>query len=124
MKKANGYTEKDVRDYAIKLMTSTRAILCGKVSRLDKRFSFNKAVLAYIRKNPVSRAEILAKKKARAKNKPVPYTNVLSRPLVKDFKSNRHELRQILPDRLVFISGRNHWAKDSLDMKILSTLNK
>lgn len=124
MKKQKEFTSDDVKSYALKLMTSKMAISCGKVPRLDKRFSFNQAVLAYMRKNPVNRVEVLAKMKARSKNNPAPYTNVLSRPLVKDFKSNRHELRQILPDRLVFISGRNHWAKDGLDRKILSILKK
>ena len=124
MKKSNEYSDKDVKAYAIKVMTSTSAILFGKMKKLDRRFNFNRDVIKFIEKNPVNKFDILKKRRDRAKNKPSEFINVLSRPLVKDFKNNKAYLRQILPDRLCFHSGRNHWAKDSFDFKILAILRK
>lgn len=131
MKKANEYTANDVKSRAIKLMTSTHAVLQRggngrKYYRLDFRFNFDRAVWAYMKSHPLSesqKAEILAKKKERAKNKNWQFQNVLSNPLVKDFKNNRHSLSYIDEHRLCF-HGRNHWAKNNFDRKILSILLK
>lgn len=113
-----------VKSYAIKLMVSTKHLLLNKPISLDRRYNFNKEVLAYIAKHKaeIDKDIILAKRKERFNNKKQPFTNILSNPLVKDFKNNRFDLKSISNEGLHFIGGRNHWAKNSLDFKVLGVL--
>lgn len=64
------------------------------------------------------------KRKQRENQKPEPFKNILQNPIVKDYINNRHKLKQILNDRLLFWGGRNHWAKNETDLRILSILRK
>lgn len=64
------------------------------------------------------------KHKQRVIQKPKPYKNILQNPIVKDYINNRHKLKQILNDRLLFWGGRNHWAKNETDLRILNILRK
>lgn len=70
------------------------------------------------------RDEVLKKQVARRKNKPAAFSNVLSNPIVKDYRANRPFIEKIYPDRIVFSGYRNHWAKDEKDIRILRILRK
>ena len=68
--------------------------------------------------------EVKNKRKQRHNQKPKPFTNILQNPLVKDYINNRYTIKHILNNRLVFWGGRNHWAKNETDIRILNILRK
>lgn len=127
MKKANEYTQKDVARRGFGLIYSADNILLRRRPKMDKRYNFSNDVLTFVKNHQLSEAErlaILATKKQRAKNRPQNPVTLFQLPLLKDYMSNKSDIRQVLPDRLVFIGGRNHWAKNEQDRRILSILIK
>lgn len=94
--------------------------------KVDKRTKVGKLALEMVYKleKTYDFEEVKNKRKQRHNQKPEPYKNILQNPLVKDYINNRHNLKQVLNDRLVFWGGRNHWAKNETDLKILNILRK
>ncbi len=91
--------------------------------KVDRRTTFGKSVLAeYNRlRNSVNISEIQSKQRQRRANK-VSFTNILSNPLVRDWKSNKGRYGfKIASDRIIE-GSRNHWAKSETDKRILSIL--
>ena len=102
-------------------------LLFHKSIRLDMRFKSSYEVLALIKKYQISTTEkkrILSLKKERSKNRIQKIDNVLSNKLAKDYLTNKYYLRGVYDDHLVFSSGRNHWAKNETDLKVLAILKK
>lgn len=134
MKNKNIPDEKRVKAYALRLMHRTDFLLSPyrfqspkKFFHLDMRYNFDKAVFYYITRNPLTeeqKAAVIAKKKQRAKNRREEFTNVLSLPLVRDYRAHKKELRRITDKFLCFNNGRNHWAKNSFDSNVLAILKK
>lgn len=94
-----------------------------KLPKVDKRTKVGKLALEMIYKleKTYNFEEVREKKKLRNLNRVKPFTNILSRPLVKDYINNKHSLKKVHENRLEFY-GRNHWAKDELDLRILKKL--
>lgn len=131
MKKANEYTQKDVKRRGLAILYSTQSILLNhnlRRFRLDMRYNFNKDLAAFIRQNALpenERQRVKELRRQRAKNKSPEYTRIFDLPIVKDWiKNKRRELKGISGDGLHFYGGRNHWAKNDKDRKILSILKK
>ncbi len=132
---AGTYTRRDVIRAAWNVYASEiREMLCDtyaevRVLRHDRRYIFNieaeSAARAIIDKK--GRSGIIAdrekhRQRTRAKveewRRPA---NVLQSSIVRDYVQNRHNLRRVCPDRLVFDS-RNHWAETAQDRKVLAIL--
>jgi hypothetical protein len=68
--------------------------------------------------------EIERKRNARRKLRQAPsFVNIFERPLVRDYLSNKRSLEHVHGQCLRFF-GRNHWAKDAKDLRILEILKK
>lgn len=96
-----------------KVMQVDRRTKVGKlalemVCEIEKTFDFEKAY---------------RKRKERREKKVKPFLNILGRPIVKDYLNNKHQIKAIHKDRIDFF-GRNHWAKDATDFKIIEILMK
>ena len=119
-------TESEARKIAYKILCSRYRVILGKSSsknfHLDMRRKFDKLIYKYICeiRQLINFSEILAKQKVRQKNKPYQFTNVLQNSLYLDYKRNggRIEVQRL------YVHGRNHWAKNEFDLKVLSILNK
>ena len=100
-----------------------KSIYRGAKLRIDKRTRVGKLALEMIYKleKTYNFEEVREKKKLRSLNGVKSFTNILSRPLVKDYINNKNSLKKIHNDHLEFY-GRNHWAKDELDLRILKKL--
>lgn len=97
---------------------------------LDQRYNFNReaeqaareiAALKGWRGLEADQAKSRARRAAKRGNEQP--ANVFNSPLVKDYQANRRDLRRVCADRLDFY-GRNHWAKDDRDRRILAILAK
>jgi len=115
--------ENKARDIALRLIFNN----LGRFDRikLDMRFSFNKEVGKFLELLKISEDEktrINRLRSDRRKSRRLPFQNVLSNPIVRDYLSNKHHLLDVRPDHLYFIGHRNHWAKNNFDRKILSVL--
>ena len=116
------YTKEEIataKRMAFRYIYDTRNILMNRSFVYDRRTRVGNLAAAIVKNTPVDRAAIKAKKRARAANRPLPFRNVLNNPLVRDYIANGG---YVLPDRLAFRSGRNHWAKNDFDRKILKVL--
>lgn len=108
---------------------ATRAYLApsNKKLYLDMRYNFDKAVFAEVKRlcKVFDFDEIERKQVARARNRiyntPVTWRNS---PLWIDYQKNKYELKHVTDTRLIFYSGRNHWAKTPTDLKILKVIAK
>lgn len=96
-----------------------------KPLRVDRRTKVGKLALKMVAEieKDYNFTEVKEKVKQRRENKRE-ITNVLNTPIVKDYFNNKHCIKQIREDRLVFFNGRNHWAKTEQDYKILKTLRR
>lgn len=95
--------------------------------QLDFRRSFDKAVYSEIIKlsRVISFEEIAKKQKQRASNRYIaPVVNYLNNPIYIDYKNNKSNVETIFDNHIKFLSGRNHWAKNSKDLIIISILKK
>lgn len=130
MKKANQYTKEDVKRKAFSMLYSGNNILLNHSTRkyrLDKRYNFNREVLAFFRANQLpenERQRVKDLRRQRAKNKPVHFATIFEQPIVKDWIKNGSGIKRITGERLQFWDGRNHWAKNEKDKRILSILSK
>ena len=132
---ANTYTRRDVIRAAWTIYAAAvREFLCStysdvKVPRHDQRYKFNREAEAAARdiierkgREGITRDRETHRARTRRKveeeRRP---RNILAAPLVRDYMQNRHELRRVCVDRLDFY-GRNHWAKDDRDRRILAVL--
>lgn len=127
--KSNSYTNKDVLRlawamYADYIRQPWRVNNIG--TRADRRYNFNNEVIKEYNRIIKERAGVIdedrKKHQERRKNKFI-FKNVLSNHLVKDFKETPFFLRLVYPDRLN-IAGRNHYARNGFDKKILAILKK
>ena len=108
---------------------ATRAYLhpSSKKLYLDMRYNFNKAVFAEVKRlcTVLNFDEIKSKQITRARNRiyntPVTWRNS---PLWIDYQRNKHELKFVTDTRLIFYSGRNHWAKTPADLQVLRVICK
>lgn len=97
-----------------------------KPPRLDMRFNSSRETLKLIKKLQISEPEkkrIITLKKERSGNRIEKFTNVLSNPIVRDYGANNGYLTGVFSDHLQF-GGRNHWAKNSTDLKVLAILKR
>lgn len=94
--------------------------------RVDRRTKVGKLALkmVYEIEKTYDFEGVKNKVKQRAIQKPKPFENILQNPLVKDYINNMYSIKHILNNRLVFLSGRNHWAKNETDLRILNILRK
>ena len=105
-------------------LTSTSAILCFKNFKYDKRTRIGKLSNLFVTtlKKDIDQKRVIEKRKSRIENrKNREFKNILSNPLLKDFL--RNSPMQIHRDHLR-CAGRNHWAKNSEDIKVLEVLKK
>jgi hypothetical protein len=117
------YTKEEIaaaRRMAFHYLFSIDNIVLNRRFRYDHRTRIGNLAASIIRATPVDRDAIRAKKRERAVRKnAMKFSNVLTNPLVIDFKKNGG---QVLFDRLRHADGRNHWAKGHLDFKILKII--
>lgn len=90
---------------------------------VDRRTRIGRLALDifYRKAGEIDKAAINEKRKYRRNLNKGVYTNYLNNPLIRDYVSNKRFLKNIYPDRLVFL-GRNHWAKNETDLRILKVL--
>ena len=92
---------------------------------LDRRYNFNREVVAEF--NRITKAHDIeadhARHIARRRLAMTTSDNIKAAPLVRDYYANRHQLRRVCAERLEFY-GRNHWAKNDRDRRILAILAK
>ena len=125
--KANTYTQKQIESAAKRI--AYRVVTSFNKARqlqreFDLRFNFDRAVKSRVQEiiPTINEQDIKAKIKARRQAKCQEFSNALSNGIVKDYINNKDSLKAIACDRLIFIGGRNHWAKNENDEKILSIL--
>jgi hypothetical protein len=134
---AGTYTAADIKATAWAIYAaSIREFMCStysdvRVPRHDQRYKFNReaeqAARDIVRAKGFAgiqsdREKHRARVRARVEDERRP-ANWLALPIVRDYRENRHHLRRVCADRLDF-SGRNHWAKDDRDRRILAVLAK
>ena len=132
---AGTYTTEDVKRAAWALYAAgVREMLCStysdiKIPRFDQRYNFNREAEAAAREivrakgvQGIRRDRERHRERTRAKveerRRPI---NILASPIVRDYRENHGDLLRVNGDRLIF-SGRNHWAKDERDKRILAIL--
>lgn len=114
---------------AYKLFFSAEYLYTNREPKLDRRFNLNKEILKHFKllKNTIGINELIMIKdikRHRSEHKKAAIQSILERPLVVDFIKNKRNVLRINEDRIMFKDGRNHWAKDNKDLKILSILRK
>ena len=131
----NEYDRRDVIRAAWTVYAAAvREFMCStysdvKQSRHDQRYKFNREAEAAARdiierkgREGITRDRETHRARTRRKveeeRRP---RNILAAPLVRDYMQHRHELRRVCVDRLDFY-GRNHWAKNDRDRRILAVL--
>lgn len=115
------YTAKKM---AYRYLTSFDYLHFRRQPRIDKRTKVGRLALQmiYELQKTLDFATIKEKQMQRRKLKGSrKFTNVFDNPLVKDYTSNKWNLIKVHSDRLEF-SGRNHWAKNEQDLRILKIL--
>lgn len=105
---------------AFSFLFSIENVLFNKRFNYDARFRTEVLAAKIVHDTQIDRILIKKLWKSRKQNK-AKFNNVLSNPIVVDFKQNKP--CKVLSDRLVF-GQRNHWAKNNFDFKILSILQK
>lgn len=122
------YTKKEIKTakkHAYNFFTSFRYLYQYKDDfKFDGRTRIGNLSYEYFLelKKSINRKDIKEKIEKRKNNKFI-FKNIFSNPLVNDFIKNKINLDTIYKDRLRF-SGRNHWAKNDYDKKILLILQK
>ena len=103
-----------------------RSRLINRIGR--KKFTFDKRTRIgnlsnkfYQEINNISSIEEAKEKVIARKENKFKFSNFLDLPIVKDFINNTPT--DVFKDRLCF-NGRNHWAKNETDLKVLEILNK
>lgn len=97
----------------------------AKVMQVDRRTKVGKLALEMVCEigKTFDFEKAYRKRKERREKKVKPFLNILGRPIVKDYLNNKHQIKAIHKDRIDFF-GRNHWAKDDMDLKILDSIIK
>jgi len=117
----------DPKKTAFRFIYGLDNLLFNKRIILDMRFNSSREVFTLLKKYQIPETEkkrILALKKDRAKNRIEKFENILSNKLVKDYLSNKYWVRGVYDNHLYFGDGRNHWAKNETDLKVLAILKK
>lgn len=130
-RESGSYTAAEVKKTAWALYAANirdyRTTLVYQLPILDKRYKFNREVLAIYRKildaKGYGAIEDKQKSRARLSGRNDDRGNILNNKIVRDYYKNRDKLISVLPERLYF-SGRNHWANSERDFKILRILAK
>lgn len=126
MKAFSNYTQKEIKEakfIAFHFLYGTAHIVLGHSFKYDARTRIGTLASSFVRSTVVDRYKIKSLQKQRSLGKSPKFSNVLSNPLVIDYRANKGSLKQITNNALHFY-GRNHWAKTALDHKILSVLSK
>ena len=124
------YSELTPKEVALRYIYSRDNI--GRFQRkpkFDRRTNFGKEVHRLIIELQISESEkweIVKKRKARNDAKRIgnPLPNWINRPIYIDAEKHPKDIRWINSDHINFAHGRNHWAKDETDRKILAVLSK
>lgn len=117
------------KSLACKLFYATSFQILQKMPRLDMRFNFNKEVMKEIKKMKANfsnneKEYIKQVRKIRAERKINTAFLLFDNPIVKDYISNKNNIIHIADDHIHFAGGRNHWAKNDHDLKIIAVLKK
>lgn len=125
--------EKKAIKIAYMMLLNRVSIACKKYSQLyyfRKRLDFrsNQDKLIYSKIVSLSKSldfsEIAKKQKQRAQNRDIAHVeNYRNNKLVIDYFTNKSNIKYISCDCIHFY-GRNHWAKNSTDLKVLAILKK
>lgn len=99
--------------------------------RLDMRYNKNRAIMSEFAKmmRSTNFAALWIKGHDKymtrlTERKPFVFSNVLNNPIVIDYYMNRSQIKNVAKDCIIFHGGRNHWAKDKRDIRILAILAK
>jgi hypothetical protein len=115
-----------VKTRVYKFINSIDYLLLNRKPKLDMRYNTSKEFMSLFYKltKDFNKSEALEKLKARRKaNSIVEFSNVLNNKLYVDFKKNKLNVRFINDTHINFY-GRNHHAKNEIDLKVLSILKK
>lgn len=93
-----------------------------KPLRMDMRYNFSKLVKRLEKTIKIDKDLIFSKKKERLERKNYKFENILDNKLLNDFKRNGNGM--IVYDDRLYVAGRNHWAKNEQDFKVLQVLKK
>ena len=91
--------------------------------KVDKRTKVGKLALEMVYKIEMAFNFKEVKQKRINRNK-LKFKNILQNPIVKDYINNKPNIKQVLTNGIVFYGGRNHWAKNEKDLRILKILQK
>jgi len=118
-------TIKEASKLAFKLIYSPYSIILDKKPKLDMRYNFSKLILKIYKQNALTfseKKEILSLRKQRRLSKNIE-TNYLNNPILVDYIKNKKDVKHVFCDRIEFY-GRNHWAKNNNDLKVISIIKK
>ncbi len=98
--------------------------------RMNVRFRYDartrvgslSAAIYYTEEGKLNKVAIYNKRRKRIANKPEEYTNILNNKIYNDWKKNKSQA-QVYNNHIRF-QGRNHWAKNTEDLKVLSIIKK
>ncbi len=127
-------TEKELQKKALKIAYNycfnKYEILKNRVSpnrkiNLDRRYKVNQLAINYIKKirATIDFTEIRLLQKERRIRLLNNQCNILQNHIVKDWIENKNMVKSIDDEKISFY-GRNHWAKNDRDVKILEILSK
>jgi len=132
--KTKEINQKKAVNKAYELVCSKYSVCCKKYlsigyfrRQLDFRTNFDRSVFSEITKllKVLDFSEIAKKQKKRALNRIIEIpVNYLNNTLYIDYKANKKDILRITDNCIQFRTGRNHWAKNLNDIKVLSILKK
>ena len=94
---------------------------------LDFRTNYDKAIFCKIKDliRVLDFSEISRKQIERANNRYIaPVSNYRNNKLTVDYIKNKSSIKYISENCIYFQNGRNHWAKNDNDLKIIAVLRK
>lgn len=118
--------EKRATKNAYHWLTYHHNIRFRKPLKVDRRTTYSKILLRKISEiqPKINLVEVEQKQKLRKLNKPLVFNNYLLNPIVKDYLNNRNMIQFVNENHLHFYDGRNHWAKNQIDIRILAIIKK
>ena|GEM_PF-6976846 len=96
-----------------------------EIKLLDFRTNYaNDVYTAFKNIRSSKAAGVYEKRRERANRRPYIFSSIFSNPLIRDYVANRNNIQYINDTHLHFYGGRNHFAKNSKDLKIIAIFSK
>lgn len=118
-------TEEKIAEKIIYSYLRQKTLIPHKKLKVDKRTKVGKLALKMVYKIEMAFNFKEAKEKRLNRNKlkqELKFKNILQNPIVKDYINNKSHIKQVLTNGIMFYGGRNHWAKNEKDLRILKII--